>query len=168
MRQEPTWKIILIAFLVMASVILNIWCLIHAKGEEEYIEAWILCQPDSFVNARENHSGKSEIVGRLECGDKVYTDGVVKKGFVHCVYTGFETGDAWVAKGYIVYEEPYYPLVKNTQIISNGRVAARKTIDGERRCWVKDGTKIKVYMMTDTWAVTNKGFIKTEYIDIGR
>lgn len=131
-------------------------------------EAWILCQPDSWVYARMNPTKKSMELGRLECGDKVYTDGETKNGFVHLIDLRFEMSEGWVHKGYIVYDEPHIPYLVNTQIKSNGRVKARKTINGAKRCWLKDGQSIKVYMMSSEWAVTNKGFVQSQFIDTGR
>lgn len=168
MRQHrmPPWKVALLFIIAVAELWLNVWSMTRGHAEEE-IECWILCQPNSYVNARIFASGRSTIVGRLECGDKIYTDGVEKKGFLHC-FANTESSDCWIHKGYIVFSEPHVPFIRDTQIISNGRVAARRTINGKRRCWLRDGQKIKVYMMSDEWAVTNKGFVKTEYIDQGK
>ena len=149
--------------LVIAVLIVNAIFLINAKGEVEYTECWVLCQPDSFVNARLHPKRKSMEIARLECGDNVYTDGKSKGGFLHCYGLG-EWGDGWVHKGYIVFSKPYIPAQRQMPIQSNGRVAARKTIDGDRRCWLKDGQVIKVYMISDEWSVTNKGFVKTKFI----
>jgi len=164
-QKWPTWKIVLVAVIIIVAICLNVCCLTYAYAEEQ--ECWVLCQPDSYVNARLSPSKRSMEIGRLECGDKIYTDGKVKNGYLHC-YVGFEYGEGWVKKGYIVYSKPYYPPVQETTIISNGRVNARKTINGDRRCWLKSGQKIKVYMMSDEWSVTNKGFVRTEFVNGGR
>ena len=128
-------------------------------------ECWVLCQPDSYVNVRESASRKSSVIGMYTCGDKLYTDGETKNGFIHCVNLALELTEGWVHSGYIVYDEPYYPGFQDATISSKGRVACRRTINGDRRCWAKNGTEIKVYMMSYEWSVTNKGFIKTEYIE---
>lgn len=163
----PKWKIIALVLLIVAAVFINFWFITHAYGEDEDIDCWVMCQPDSWVYVRMNPKKKSIEIGRLECGDKIITDGKVKNGFLH-VYAQFELGEGWIHKGYIVYDEPHVPLFQDTQIVSNGRVAARRTINGKRRCWVKDGQSIKVYMVSEEWSVTNKGFIKTKFIDLGR
>lgn len=163
-----TYKEIIIFLLIILALLFNAYFLVKGTAEEiNETECWILCQPDSFVNARMNPKKKSMELGRLECGDKIYTDGKVKNGFLHCYGFTFEAGEGWVHKGYVVYDEPYYPIIQNTKITSNGRVAARKTINGKRRCWLKDGQEIKVYMTSDEWSVTNKGFVKTEFIEKG-
>jgi hypothetical protein len=164
-QRPPWWKILIVGLLIVVTLVVNIYFLTCSKAEE--IECWILCQPDSYVNARLNPKKKSIEIGRLECGDKIYTDGKIKNGFLHC-YVGFEYGEGWVHKGYVVYDKPERPVFPDTTITSKGRVAARRTINGDRRCWLKDGQKIKVYMTSSEWSVTNKGFVKTEYIDIGR
>ena len=161
----PKWKLILLVLLILAAVFINFWFLSHAKAE--YKPCWILCQPDSWVYARTSPKKKSMELGRLECGDMVYTDGETKNGFVHVYDLTFEMSEGWVSKGYVVYDEPYKPRFPDTQIKSNGRVSARKTINGKRRCWVKDGQSIKVYMASNEWSVTNKGFIKTKLIELG-
>lgn len=161
------WKIIAIVLLVIAALVINIYCLTHAKADDD-IECWVLCQPDSFVNVRMNPKKKSIEIGRLECGDMIYTDGKTKNGFLHVYRLNFELGEGWIHSGYIVYSEPHRPYSADVTINSNGRVAARRTINGKRRCWLKDGQDIKVFMVSDEWSVTNKGFVKTEYINLGK
>ena len=122
---------------------------------------WILCQPDSYVNIRNNPFGKSDVVGRADCGDDFSTDGKTKNVFLH-VYATTETGEGWISKGYVVYDKPV-SIGRKMVIESRGRVNARKTVNGKRRCWVKSGDVVTVYWMAE-WAVTSKGFIKSEYL----
>lgn len=124
-------------------------------------DVWVLCQPNSFVWIRERPSGRSPEAGYAECGDVFETDGRKKNGFLH-VYASVETGEGWISLGYIVWEKPVR-VFETRHIDSKGRVNARRTIGGKRRCWLKDGDEIKVYWMAE-WAVTNKGFVKAEYI----
>lgn len=165
-HNTPKWKIALIIILAITAIFVNYWFMTHANAEDQ--PCWVLCQPNSWVVARMNPKKKSMELGRLECGDMIYTDGKTKNGFLHVWGLTFEMGEGWVHKGYIVFDEPKVPYLTETQIKSDGRVAARKTINGKRRCWLKDGQPIKVYMMSETWAVTNKGFVKSQYIDTGR
>lgn len=160
----PKWRIILLMLLIIAAIFVNYWFMSHAHADQE---CWILCQPDSWVYARMNPKKKSMELGRLECGDMVYTDGKTKNGFLHVYGLSFELDEGWVHKGYVVYDKPFVPRFQETQVKSNGRVSARKTINGKRRCWVKDGQSIKVYMVSAEWCVTNKGFIKTKFIELG-
>lgn len=122
---------------------------------------WVLCQPGSYVNIRSRPSGRSDAVGYADCGEAFDTDGISKNGFLH-VYASIENGEGWISKGYLVYEKPAFISRKMT-VSGRGRVNARKTINGKRRCWVKPGDVVTVYWIAE-WAVTSKGFIKTEYL----
>ena len=159
------WKIILFSLLIIAVVLLSAYFMTRARSEES---VWVLCQPDSWVNVRATPSKHSNEIGRMECGDSAYTDGKTKNGYLHLVNLSFEEDEGWIKKGYIVYDEPYRPVIYDTTVDSKGRVAARKTIKGNRRCWLNDGQNIKVYMASSEWCVTNKGFVKTQFIDLGR
>lgn len=148
---------ILVIIIALCSVLLS------AVSEEEELETiWVLCQPNSYVNIRVRPSGRSEACGYADCGDDFYTDGYKKNGFLH-VYASIETGEGWIALGYVIWDEPERIYEKRT-IISKGRVKARKTVNGKRRMWLYDGDEVKVYWMSESWSVTNKGFVKSEFI----
>ena len=135
-----------------------------ARGEENRLtEAWVLCQPDSYVNIRERASSRSAYAGMLMSGDLIWVDGQTKNGYAHCDDMPNEAGEGWVHAGYIVFEEPE-EVNKECRISSNGRVSCRRTIGGDRRCWVVDGSEVFVYQVAGEWAVTDKGFVKTEFI----
>lgn len=135
-----------------------------ARGEENRLtEAWVLCQPDSYVNIRERASSRSAYAGMLMSGDRIWVDGRTKDGYAHCENMSNELGEGWVHAGYIVFEEPE-EVNKECRISSNGRVSCRRTIGGDRRCWVVDGSEVFVYQVAGEWAVTDKGFVKTEFI----
>lgn len=152
---------------VLAGLIavLLITVLVFAVFAEEYgpitENVWVLCQPDSFVYIRERPSGRSQEAGRAECGDVFETEGKKMNGFLH-VYAAVEAGEGWISLGYIVWEKPE-PVFETRRVDSSGRVNARRTIGGRRRCWLHDGDVIQVYWMAE-WVVTNKGFVKAEYI----
>jgi len=124
-----------------------------------------MCQPGDYVNARMSPSTRSESVARLETGDAFEIDGRSKNGFMYAPSFPCENGEAWVYAGYIVTEQPQSACGKLYRIKSNGRVACRKHIEGPRRCWVVDGSEVKVWGFTSEWAVTNKGFIQSRYIE---
>lgn len=135
-----------------------------ARGEENRLtEAWVLCQPDSYVNIRERASSRSAYAGMLMSGDQIWVDGRTKDGYAHCENMSNELGEGWVHAGYIVFEEPE-EVNRQCRISSNGRVSCRRTIGGDRRCWVVDGSEVFVYQVAGEWAVTDKGFVKTEFI----
>ena len=136
-----------------------------ARAEDKLTEAWVLCQPDSWVNIRESASSRGTYAGRLLSGDRIWVDGRTKNGFAHCDNMSNEAGEGWVHAGFIVFEEPA-EVEKVCRIQSNGRVACRRTIDGVRRCWIVNGSEVYVYKIAGEWAVTNKGFIQSKYIDL--
>ena len=136
-----------------------------AKAEDETEEGWILCQPDSFVNIRNKPNKNSEVSGYLMAGDRVFLDGKQKKGYLHCVGLSNESGEGWVAKGFICLNEPH-PDGHEYRIKSSGRVAARCYIGGNRRRWLRDGYILKVYMVSEDWSLTTQGFVRTEFIDL--
>jgi len=49
---------------------------------------------------------------------------------------------------------------------AKGKVMARKYVDGPRRCWMKPGAEVVVYYTGGGWAVTSKGFVKTEFLEV--
>lgn len=149
---------------VFSMLILMVFLPILVSAEdEEYITGYVVCQSDSFVNVRSTPSTKgNNVEGWLMCGDEVDIDRD-RKGWVHCVNLPMESAEGWVHSGYIVYDEPIEVNVECT-IIGKGRVAARRSINGDRRCWVHPGDIITVYWYSDEWCVTNVGFIKTKFI----
>lgn len=122
---------------------------------------YILCQPNSFVNARLFPVRGAEVAGRLELGDDVETEWVRRNGFVQIF--AFEAGEVWVHSGFIT-EHPVTVETFETAIVSSGRVACRRSIKGTRRKWLEDGEEIIVYGRADDWSVTSKGFVQTKFI----
>lgn len=134
-----------------------------ARAEDELEEVWILCQEDSYVNIRRSANKKAKPEGRAFCGDSFRTDGKKKNGFLH-VYASIEAGEGWIFGGYIVWDRPDRLGGEAWRICSNGRVAARRTVGGTRRKWLRDGEAVKVYWMAEEWSCTSQGFIKTRYL----
>jgi hypothetical protein len=132
--------------------------LVSALSDSDTV--WVLCQPGSYVNIRARASGRSENAGYAYCGDGFQTDGRKKGGFVH-VFCSNEWGEGWIAAGYLTTERPV-PVDRKMTVDASGRVKARKTIGGKRRCWVRPGDEVTVYWMSADWAVTNKGYIRSD------
>ena len=78
-----------------------------------------------------------------------------------------EDGCGWVHAGYLVREAPEAPEEgKEWYVVAaNGRVAARRYVNGSRRAWLRPGRRVKVYVMTAEWALTSQGFVRTEYLE---
>lgn len=141
-------------FLLILALMLVFFSM--AKSETVYV----LCQPSSFVNVRQFPVKGAEVAGRVELGEALETDGVKKNGYVHVC--GFE-GGGWINAGFVT-EYPVTIINIRTQILSSGRVACRRSINGTRRKWLSDGQNVTVYAFSDDWSITSQGFIKTQYL----
>lgn len=148
---------------LLALVIALIFTEASAAGEE-YREGWIMCQPDSYVNIREAPKTSANESGYLVAGDRIFLDGKVKNGYAHCVRLSTEASEGWVYKGFISSYEPVKDG-REYRIRSKGRVAARRSISGDRRCWLHNDDILTVHLRSDDWCLTNKGFVKSEFID---
>lgn len=146
----------------LTAIILLLALLIGSAAAET--EAWIICKPGSFVYARRSPTKHALELGRLELGDKVTLTGRQKNGFSECDGLDFELSEGWVFSGYLVEDEPEQDG-GTYRACGNGRTALRKWVNGPRRAWAKNGATFRVFALTDTWALTSKGFIKTEYIE---
>ena len=156
------WKAEVLVALMIGLMLLLIFSLIQSVRAED-TEGWILCQPDSYVNARWSPSIRSEGIGRLELGDRIRTDGVEKNGYIHCTGLRFESNEGWIHAGYIVWDKPR--ITEETWTVNaGGRTACRRYVDGPRRCWAKNHSEVTVYAISSEWALTDKGFIKTACI----
>lgn len=155
------WIVILMAVLLLM--------LPAAMAEEA---TWsVLCQPDSYVSIRGRASTSGSVEGRLYLGDAVTVDKLATddqgRSWAHCIGLSVEAGSGWVCAGYLaqgeatVYEQGAAGVIK-----ANGRVAARKSIDGERREWLRDGDTATVWGVCGNWAVTDKGYVKAEYLEV--
>ena len=163
-------KKILITLLEIALIALVVIFIITALNsvsfaeEEEPWEAYVICQPGDYVNVRYKPSKRSQIVGYAEAGDPVLIDGTEKHGFLKCYGIG-EYGEGWIHKGFVVNYKP--EQINRTAIVhSRGRIRARRWINGKRRAWLKNQDEVKVYWCSDDWCVTNKGFVKTKYLEM--
>ena len=124
---------------------------------------FILCHPESFVNARLSPNKHGSLIGYLMCCDYVAVDGQKKGDFIHCTGLTFETSEGWICKGYLVTTEPVVETYKAT-VAADGRVACRNRIGGKRIRWVKPGSEVTVFAHTEEWCVTNKGYIQTKFL----
>lgn len=158
-------KVVLIALVVALIAFLAETLFIRVQAEEQTVKGWVLCQPADYVNARTSHSRKSPSTGRFETGDELELDGKTKDGFVHVVGPNLESGDYWVYVGYVSMDEPEW-YGDDMEVIGTARVAARKNMTGDVRVWLQPGDIVMVYWITEEWAVTNRGFIRTEWLEV--
>lgn len=129
----------------------------------EEADCWVMCNPGDYVNIRRSPDRHSEVCGWADSGMRLRTDWEEKHGFVHVIGVT-EYGEGWISASYVVYEEPR-AMDTETVIAGRGRVAARKCIGGARKKWVKPGEAVTVYTVADGWAVTDHGWIRTEYLE---
>ena len=161
-------KKILITLFEIALIVLVVAFIATALNSvgfaEDLWEAYVVCQPGDYVNVRLNPSRKSEAVGYADAGDSIMIDGAEKNGYLRCYYIG-EMGVGWIHKGYVVYDKLERVSI-TAKVNSKGRVMARKYVGGKRRAWLKKNDEVKVYWLSMDWCVTNKGFVKTKYLEM--
>lgn len=151
-------------FLGVALFCLQVITGAHAEEVETW-NCWVMCQPGSEVLIRDKPKKRAEIVGAAASGSRMRTDYEERNGYLHLVDVNNETGDGWIYAGYIVYEEP--DATETEMLIdSRGRVACRRWIGGKRKSWAKPGSSVTVYMTADGWAVTDRGYIRCEYLGV--
>lgn len=169
--ETEVWKWIrtLLQVIGFALVIWGILAVIDflssaVKAEEaEHGTSYAICMKGDVVNVRSGPKTRAEWIGWIEPGDEVETDGRRKNGFVHCVNMNTESGDGWVFAGYLTGSKPELADCDAT-VVSNGRLAARKYVDGKRTKWLKNGQTVHIYYLSDEWCSTNVGYIQTKYL----
>lgn len=164
MNRRKTALILLAAVLaaVIGVTLGNASC---RAAEESFVTCYVLCKPGDYVNVRRTPSKKGTPVGSLEAGDWFETDGTSSNGFIR-VYGIGEYGEGWIYAGYVSTEEPE-KVFGQYVCVAKGRVACRRWMDGPRtqNPWLKNGSDVQVFYMTSEWAVTNRGFIRSEYLE---
>lgn len=167
------WKILRTAIeilLIAVAVWFVIWAYTalgfsEAKGEG-YSERYAVCRPDDVVIVRERPKKTARAISELAPGQAVTVDGIEKNGYVHCIEMGSESGDGWVYGAYLVYEPPREVYLTGT-VVSNGRLAARRWIGGPRVRWLKPMAEMRVYYLCGEWAVTSRGYVRSEFLELG-
>jgi len=146
--------LLLLLALVTSSLMIGV-----ARAEDNI---WALCK--TFVNIRERPSTRSQAIGYLDCGDGVETDWEMKNGWLHCINLSLEMTEGWVYAGYMIEDKPEVVNAVFT-VVSDGRVALRKEIGGKRKAWAKPGKSLKVLWRSNEWSLTNKGYIRSEFLE---
>lgn len=135
------------------------------KHESELEIAYVICTKDDHVNVRPFPGRKHEPSGWLEPGDMVYMDGKTRNGYCHVVGLSNEEGAGWVHKGYLVSYPPEF-VDRDATVTSKGRLAARKYVNGKRTRWLKPGSTVHIWYMSEEWCVTNRGYVQTKYLEL--
>ena len=158
------WLKTLLEIALIAAVLIGIVSVVRgiAKADTITEEVWVLCEPNGTVNIRSKPGGA--VFGGTSCGAKLWTDNRQRDGFLHVLELNAEEETGWISQRYIVYDEPH-PVDAVMVITSDGRVACRKWIGGKIIKWLKNGEPVTVYWMSTEWAVTEYGYIRSEYLE---
>ena len=158
---------VLILAAVMAVIVYS--CQVNwlkASAEDTMITCWVMCKPGDYINVRRTPSTKADAVGYLEACDSFRTDGSSKNGFIR-VYGVGEYGEGWIFAGYVSTEEPV-AVFERYVCISNSRVRCRRWMNGKltQNPWLTNGSNVDVFYMADGWAMTSRGFIQSQYLEV--
>lgn len=158
--------IVLLALIVVAGTIFMAAVSANmAYSEAKLVRCWILCKPGSQVVVRRTPSKGAMEVGQLEVGDWFETDAVSSNGYIRTYGIG-EYGEGWVYCGYVSTEEPV-PVYETYCCVAKSRVACRRWMDGPQteNPWLKNGSTVQVFYRTSEWSVTNRGYIRSEWLE---
>lgn len=154
-----TWLINTIFWALVISLVISI-----ARGEGTTMYA---ISRDSSVNVRLSPSTKSDIGGYLDFGwdVTVLDERKDSSGTLWYKVDGItEMGYGWVCANYLIPDKP--TRTSDTYTVSaSGRVAVYNRVEGKRKAWVKPGQKLRVTIYSDSWCLTEKGYIRTEYLE---
>ena len=148
---------------ITAILVAVIILLLSVSGLAESV--WVLCNPKSYVNVRLGSSKKSMLIGTLECGQPIETDWKEKNGWVHIYTDSCECGEGWIRKGYVTEQAPVIEPARTYRVASNYPVLCRNMVNGRVIKKLHNDDTVVVYSFSD-WAVTSKGYIKMEYLEV--
>lgn len=152
--------LIILVFWVLLTLALILIGLINPVTAEADRMGFVLCDPDSTVNLRFEPRKTGTAIAYLECGDALILDGKQKGEWLHVV-TGDENG-AWVHKGYIVGIKV---TIDTFEAQAKTKVRTRNQVNGRLTGTVKKGQKVTVYAYSEECCFTNRGYIKTKYLE---
>jgi len=158
MSERKILMILIVVFLIFAFATL----LAAANGLAEDDDYYILCRPGGRVNVRSRPSKSAPVVGWVEFGQDVQTDGKERHGFMHVVDLAAETTEGWIYAGFLAYDPPRDE--EYTAEVWGGPVIARSCIGGKQLRRLKDGDTVTVYARSNAWAVTSKGYIMCDWL----
>ena len=163
-REKLIGLITLLAIAVVIGVAIGVTV---CHGEETLATCYVMCKPGSYVMVHHTPSEKGDVIGYLDSGDSFKTDGTSKNGWIRSCDVG--DGPGWVYCGYVVTEKPEkigerYVCVANKQAVCRRWIGGPQ-LDGKAG-WIKNGQFCQVFLIADGWAVTNRGYIKSEWLEV--
>ena len=160
-QREKTIFAIAIAAVIL--VILIATAVTFCRGES-LATCYVMCKPGSRVSVRWSPSKSAPESGYAECGDSFHTDGESYDGWIRCYDIG-EGG--WIYSGYVSTQKPE-KVGERYVCVANRQAACRKWMGGpqiEEKPWIKNGQFCQVFVTDGEWAVTNRGYIKMDYLE---
>ena len=165
MRKEKPHPIsIALRVILILVIILSIFAI--TRAEDITTSCWVLCQPGDHVNLRIDARKDSKNVGWLECGEEFQTDGTTRNGWIRVLDAG--ECECWIYSGYVVTEKPE-KIYENYVVVARDKLACRRWVNGpqiEGRKWIKNGREVTVFYMAEGWAVTNLGYMQSEWLEV--
>ena len=134
----------------------------RAHAETVYTKQWIICK--DYVIIRNWPSRKATEGGQLDPGDEIEIDGKTQDGFAHIV----SPVDGWVWAGNIVSSQPEKVECK-AFVTAKKRLYCRRWVDGptvDSKPYLVNGSEVRVFWMNDEWAVTNRGYLRSEWLEM--
>lgn len=158
-------KIVAFIFLLALVIVVTVAIALSVCKGESLTTCWIMCKPGSYVTIREKPNKNSAERGYLDSGDDFKTDGESMNGWIRC-YDAGEGG--WVYCGYVVTEKPE-KIGERYVCVANKQAACRKWMGGPQvdgSGWIKNGQFCDVFLIADGWAVTSRGYIRSEWLEV--
>lgn len=140
--------------------------LILTHSEAETMQMYGICESGS-INVRVKPNVHSDVCGKIEFGWEIDISESRKVGKTTWYKVdGFgEYGVGWINGNYLSESEPTKPEEQYGRINANGRVAIYNII-GKRKGWAKPKTVFRILIYSEERCLTEKGWIKTKYLDI--
>ena len=158
-------------FALLLVTVLIALVIVACRAESETdSKIYVLCSPTSGVYLRTRPDKNAPSAGYAEAGFALKTDGKIRNGWYHLIDVPGEYSECWIYCGYISTTEPEWLKGCPAMVIGEGRVACRKWCQGKQyeghAAWVRPGDEVQVFYRTPEWCVTNRGFIRTEFLEV--
>ena len=173
-RKHSIRRIVITVFeiIAIAAVIWLVVYFLQGVGIADGVKGpcWVMCSPTGTVNVRYKPSTGSEVIGRFDACDRLTTDWETQGEFLHVVDLSLEYTEGWISTRYLVFDEPQWMGAAEATVEADGRVAIRQYIDGPRVTgrsgWAKPGSTLQVFYWSREWCYTNRGYVRTEYLEV--
>ena len=159
-------KIVLV--FIFASLVIGLAIFNLDLANAETYTMYAVCA-NGNVNVRAEPSYRARIEGHVEFGwDVEVIDEKKVNGVTWYKVNGItELGYGWIVETCLIDFEPEKVDISAT-VNANGRVAVYKKINGARKTWAKNKSEVHIKIYSDQWCLTDKGWIKTEYLNISK